>query len=71
MGIKLKEITYMTREEAEDNYRIKWEKQIKKDMADNSALRARQRPIRPLGASQEGGSRGGKASKKRPYVSIR
>ena len=42
----------MTREEAEDNYRIKWEKQIKKDMADNSALRARQRPIRPLGASQ-------------------
>jgi hypothetical protein len=53
MGIKLKEITYMTREEAEDNYRIKWEKQIKKDMADNSALRARQRPIRPLGASQE------------------
>ncbi len=61
----------MTREEAEDNYRIKWEKQIKKDMADNSALRARQRPIRPLGASQEGGAKGGRVTEKRSYVSVR
>ena len=61
----------MTREEAEDNYRIRWEKQIKKDMADKAALRARHGPTGPLGASQEGGSKGGKANKTRPYVSIR
>jgi hypothetical protein len=52
----------MTREEAEDNYRIKWEKQIKKDMADNSALRARQRPMKNVGKSKEGGAKGGSVS---------
>ena len=40
-------------------------------MADNSALRARQRPIRPLGASQEGGAKGGRVTQKRSYVSVR
>ena len=71
MGIKLKEITYMTREDFEDAYRIAWIEQTKKDKADNSALRVRQKPIRPVGASKASGARGGKALKVRPYVTVR
>lgn len=61
----------MTREQFEDAYRIKWEKQVKLDKEANTILKERQRPSKHAGLSKLSGARGGRALKARPYVSAR
>tara|TARA_R110001632_G_scaffold208328_1_gene332679 strand:- start:354 stop:536 length:183 start_codon:yes stop_codon:yes gene_type:complete len=53
----------MTREQFEDAYRIKWEKQIKLDKKANTMLIQRQKPSKHAGQSKISGARGGKAIK--------
>lgn len=52
----------MKREDFEDAYRIAWQEQVKKDKASNRDLRKRQRPMKNVGNSKEGGAKGGSVS---------
>jgi len=60
----------MTREQYEDAYRIAWQKQAKLDKEINPTLKLRQKPMKSVGGSKEGGARGGKANRPRPFVSL-
>lgn len=60
----------MTREQYEDAYRIAWQKQAKLDKEVNPTLKLRQKPIKSVGGSKEGGARGGRSNRPRPFVSL-
>jgi len=54
----------------QDLYRKLWEIQSKLDNKINPTLKKRQKPIKSVGGSKEGGAKGGRSNRPRPFVSL-